>query len=906
MVNPDDSTGGYVFTTNTLGYESTQTDTTISETTSYLDGKVTIVAGGTMTVDVKGFATNNKFTEADVDVYGYIRLNGRDEPTADNWLTSATRVIAFLVPKDTPKVSIFAKAAGNGTAKISITADKSTYVLDADAPANADGYATVNLDVSALNLTEDTTFYLYNKNVTAGTSNAGLNLKGIMVHAPEKPADVVTLKAIAVKTAPAKEYAKTTDGTATAVDASGLVITATYSHSDGSADTTEDITYSADNKNDFSFSTIDTTTPGEKDVTVTYKEKTATYKATVLDKTLSGYTLSGTLTKTSYDYNEEFDPTGLSVTPSYSDGSAGTATALTATNCTSNYDKTKIGEQSVTITYDGKELTPAQIVTVSKLTQAAPSTSKFTISKTRPGEQTGSITAESADVIANLYVVTDGGDKIWTELATSEDKLTIGNLPKGDYTAYYAETDTSKKSETATLTIEEKVLVAGTFEKFDLAATIKKGSSDLTITANSNNGIKDSSAAIVLTDTNATWQLDIPKNKTFQIKDGTEAWWQGSFVTYDSTYTYTRRAAFNKSGSTLKLKIGNQTTTTLRVDGGGVGSETELTFKGDGTAQTWKPQYEGIKYITIMGDDDGYVTITGSTSVNACIYGIYVVTEIPSTYNAETVVASEYATSYALDADNLTLSAESATNADSQSLTLTIADATDKAVTKTVNNVHWDGTLAQAGTAAAPANADFTYEVALEGAEHLPTVTANTDATLGATISTAGATKGDYTLTVKLGSKKVTKTFKVTSATAYTVTFKTDSSDAGKEYAVDVGDKFPDATTVGLAIADGKLFIGWAAEANATTASYTTADTIVTGLTELYVVLKDGYAWKNSTDDKAVSFTAAGTYSLANTTAIYLPYEITVADKQKLVISFTVDEDSAVSDGGNGKFACGF
>jgi len=142
-----------------------------------------------------------------------------------------------------------------------------------------------------------------------------------------------TLESIAITTQPTKTvYAK-----GEAIDLSGLVVTATYS--DG---TTVTLSISEENISGF-----DTSTVGTKTVTVTYNGKTATFPITV--KELSSIAPPE---KTVYAVGEALD---LVVTVTYDDGTTGTLKV--SPENVSGYDPTTPGEQTITVNYDGKEIT---------------------------------------------------------------------------------------------------------------------------------------------------------------------------------------------------------------------------------------------------------------------------------------------------------------------------------------------------------------------------------------------------------------------------------------------------------------------------------------------------------------------------------------------------------------------
>ena len=122
----------------------------------------------------------------------------------------------------------------------------------------------------------------------------------------------VELSSIAVKTNPTKTSYIIND----AFDATGLVITATYSDA-----STEDIAY-VGNEEKFSFAGFNSASAASaQTITVTYGGETTTFNVEIQDITLKSVTVSGTPTTTSYTAGDSFDPEGLTVTGHYSDNS---------------------------------------------------------------------------------------------------------------------------------------------------------------------------------------------------------------------------------------------------------------------------------------------------------------------------------------------------------------------------------------------------------------------------------------------------------------------------------------------------------------------------------------------------------------------------------------------------------
>ena len=102
---------------------------------------------------------------------------------------------------------------------------------------------------------------------------------------------------------------------------------------------------------------FNTTTEGEKEVTITYTEngvtKQTSYSITVKDA-VTGIGIKTNPNKTQYKYGEELDLTGATI--SVVKGS-GTVEIPVTEDMVSGYDKEKLGEQAIKVTYGGEETT---------------------------------------------------------------------------------------------------------------------------------------------------------------------------------------------------------------------------------------------------------------------------------------------------------------------------------------------------------------------------------------------------------------------------------------------------------------------------------------------------------------------------------------------------------------------
>ena len=188
----------------------------------------------------------------------------------------------------------------------------------------------------------------------------------------KEAAPVVTLDSITV-TDPAKTEYKIGEK----LDLTGLVVTAHYS--DGSKKVLAD--------GDYDVSAFDSSSAGEKTITVTYQDKTATFKVTVkADEpvvTVDSITVTGP-TKTEYKTGEKLDLTGLVVTAHYNTGAEAVVTGYSV----SELDSSTAGEKTITVTYQGKTATfkvtvkdggQPPVVTLESITISGPTKTEYKI-----------------------------------------------------------------------------------------------------------------------------------------------------------------------------------------------------------------------------------------------------------------------------------------------------------------------------------------------------------------------------------------------------------------------------------------------------------------------------------------------------------------------------------------------
>lgn len=159
--------------------------------------------------------------------------------------------------------------------------------------------------------------------------------KTVTVTFDEKTVDfsilVVDISGIEVKTTPAKtEYPK-----GDVFDATGLSVLVKYT--DG---TSETITTG------FEVSGFDSSSVGEKTITVTCKTHTTTFKVTVYD--LSGIRITSFPSKVYYKIGETFDPSGLAVAEVRQDGTEKEITDYDI----SGFDSSTAGSKTITVSYN--------------------------------------------------------------------------------------------------------------------------------------------------------------------------------------------------------------------------------------------------------------------------------------------------------------------------------------------------------------------------------------------------------------------------------------------------------------------------------------------------------------------------------------------------------------------------
>ena len=183
--------------------------------------------------------------------------------------------------------------------------------------------------------------------------------------------EAVKLVSIAVKTNPTKmSYYQ-----GEALDSTGLTLTATYNNGKMETVTTG-----------FTCSALDSSSAGQKTITVTYQGLTTTFTVTVVAVNLVSVAVKTMPNKVSYFTGEAFDQTGLTLTATYNNGK--TETIASGISCT-GFNSATAGQKTITASYGGKSTTftveVKAIVPVSISVKKAPNKTEYFVGDSYDG-----------------------------------------------------------------------------------------------------------------------------------------------------------------------------------------------------------------------------------------------------------------------------------------------------------------------------------------------------------------------------------------------------------------------------------------------------------------------------------------------------------------------------------------
>ena len=223
-----------------------------------------------------------------------------------------------------------------------------------------------------------------------------------------------TLESIAVTTQPTKVEYKA--GVDTELSKEGGKITATYNNKN-----TEGVFF---NNEEVTFSEVNFAEPvAEQPVTVTYKEKTATFNIAIKDE-LTSIAVNGDF-ETEYKYGEELNLTKGKVVATYSSDKT-KEIALSDVTIT-GYDKNAVGDQTLTITYnqvaDGTHFAGEKTTTTG--VKVFDELKSITVSGTKAEYKYN----EDLDLTQGKVVATYASGKT-NEIALSDERINIADYNK--------------------------------------------------------------------------------------------------------------------------------------------------------------------------------------------------------------------------------------------------------------------------------------------------------------------------------------------------------------------------------------------------------------------------------------------------------------------------------------------
>lgn len=208
-----------------------------------------------------------------------------------------------------------------------------------------------------------------------------------ILHSQEPHLGFKQLSSISITSSPSITNYSVND----AFDPSGLTVTAFYSDN------------SSANVKDYSISAPDMSTPGTKVVTVSYThsgvKKSATFDIVVseVEKQLTSIEIASPPAKINYMINESFSYEGLVIKAYYNVGSPQTITDYTV----SSPDMSKLGEQTITVTYTENEISKTASFTIN-ITENDYIALQYLMSTGQSYIDTGYVTSSKTKVVVKM------------------------------------------------------------------------------------------------------------------------------------------------------------------------------------------------------------------------------------------------------------------------------------------------------------------------------------------------------------------------------------------------------------------------------------------------------------------------------------------------------------------------
>lgn len=221
------------------------------------------------------------------------------------------------------------------SAAAKLIADNATSYVPTNCSVFGEDGIIVNTNKSLCDALNDGVHTLNNNDAFTWTKGQGFAEFG------EPLSEGLTVEAVKLTKAPASSYIQ-----GQTFNPSGMIITLLYSNGSQA-----DVAYSEEKANDFTFTpALDTKlATSDTEIAVEYNGHSVFVPITVSEKNVTGINVSSLPDKTTYLEGQELDLTGMTVTASYDNGDSESIGTYDVTG----YDKDKVGNQNVTVSFGG-------------------------------------------------------------------------------------------------------------------------------------------------------------------------------------------------------------------------------------------------------------------------------------------------------------------------------------------------------------------------------------------------------------------------------------------------------------------------------------------------------------------------------------------------------------------------
>lgn len=282
-------------------------------------------------------------------------------------------------------------------------ADNATTYIPVNCNAFGEDGIIVNTNKSLCDALNDGVHLLNNTDAFTWINGQGI------VEFGEPLSAGLTVEAIKLTKAPASSYIQ-----GQTFNPSGMIITLLYSNGSQA-----DVVYSEENVNDFTFTPALNTelTTSDTEIAVEYNGQSVSVPITVSEKNVTGINVSSLPNKTTYLEGQELDLAGMTVTAAYDNGDSEPIDSYDVTG----YDKDKVGNQNVTVSFGG--FTASFTVTV----KAKTVTGITILSEPAKKEFVEGSTIDVSGLIVQAQYDNDTTAIVTDYTVNGYDKNTIGN-----------------------------------------------------------------------------------------------------------------------------------------------------------------------------------------------------------------------------------------------------------------------------------------------------------------------------------------------------------------------------------------------------------------------------------------------------------------------------------------------